>query len=175
MRRQLIAGLMMVVVFTVLTGVVYPLVVTGFAQVFFKGKANGSLVYVDGRPVGSALIGQDFSGAKYFHPRPSATGYATGLSGGSNAGPTNRAFLREIADRVTAYRTENGLQPTQKVPVDAVTASGSGLDPEISVANAKLQAHRVAHARGLSDARVLRLIARYTSGRGLGFLGEAGV
>jgi K+-transporting ATPase ATPase C chain len=175
MRRQLIAGIVMLVVFTVLTGIVYPFVMTGIAQVFFKNKADGSLIYIHGTPAGSALIGQDFTAAKYFHPRPSAPGYANGVSGGSNAGPTNKAFLEEVAKRVAAYRAENGLSRRTKVPVDAVTASGSGLDPEISVANAALQAPRVARARHLSTHVVLAVVRRYSAGRALGFLGEPGV
>jgi K+-transporting ATPase ATPase C chain len=175
MRRQLLAGLLMLVVFTVLTGIVYPFVVTGIAQVFFKDKANGSLVYVDGKPVGSALIGQEFTAAKYLHPRPSAPGYANGVSGGSNAGPSNQTFLDEVAKRIAAYRAENGLSQTTKVPVDAVTASGSGLDPEISVANADIQAKRVARVRNVPLAKVLDVVKAHTDGRGLGFLGEPGV
>jgi K+-transporting ATPase ATPase C chain len=175
MRRQIVAGVLMLLVFTVLTGIVYPFAVTGVAQVLFKSRADGSLVYINGAPVGSALIGQEFTEAKYFHPRPSAPGYSSGVSGASNAGPTNQAFLDEVGKRIAGYRTENGLWPTQMVPVDAVTASGSGLDPEISVANADLQAPRVAKARGMTTARVLTVIKRYTDGRGLGFLGEPGV
>ena len=168
----------MLLVFTVLTGIVYPFVMTGIAQVFFKDQANGSLVYVNGKPVGSALIGQEFTDAKYFHPRPSAAGtngYDASASSGSNKGPTNPEFLAEVARRVDAYRTENGLAADAKVPVDAVTASASGLDPEISVANADIQAKRVASARNMSEAQVLLVVKRYTDGRGLGFLGEPGV
>jgi K+-transporting ATPase ATPase C chain len=175
MRRQIVPALLMLLVFTVLTGVVYPFAVTGIAQVFFKSKADGSLVYVGDRAVGSSLIGQWFSAARYFHPRPSAPGYASGMSGGSNAGPTDEMFLDDVRKRVAAYREENGLSPGTDVPVDAVTASGSGLDPEISVSNADLQAPRVARARGIPVARVLAVVKRYTDGRGLGVLGEPGV
>jgi K+-transporting ATPase ATPase C chain len=177
MRRQVVAGLLMLVVFTVITGVVYPFVVTGIAQVFFREKADGSLLYFDGHPVGSALIGQEFTKAKYFHPRPSAAGagYDGSASSGSNKGPTDPAFLSAVGKRVAAYRAENGLAPNANVPVDAVTASASGLDPEISTANARIQAKRVATARHLPEARVLALVQRYTDGRGLGFLGEPGV
>jgi potassium-transporting ATPase KdpC subunit len=175
--RQLAPAVIAVIVFTVLCGVVYPLVVTGTAQVAFRDKANGSLVKVDGVVLGSSLIGQQFADRTYFHPRPSAagTGYDAFASSFSNLGPTNPDFLASVEDRVAAYREENGLVATQTVPVDAVTASASGLDPEISVANAKLQAQRVADARGLPLDQVLRLIGEHTTGRQLGFLGEPGV
>jgi K+-transporting ATPase ATPase C chain len=175
--RQLTPAVLAVVVFTVLCGVVYPLVVTGVAQVAFREKADGSLIEVDGMVVGSSLIGQQFAAPGYFHPRPSAAGagYDAMASSFSNLGPTNPGFLAAVQARVAAYRSENGLAATQPVPVDAVTASGSGLDPDISVANAKLQAPRVASARGLRVDRVLALIDEHTSGRQWGFLGEPGV
>src|SRR5262249_21449991 len=150
----------MLLVFTVLTGLLYPLVVTGVAQAAFHDQANGSLVKRDGTVVGSKWIGQNFTDAKYFHPRPSAAGadgYDPTLSSRSNLGPTNPDYLKTVRDRVAAYRKENGLAADAKVPVDAVTASASGLDPAISVANARIQAHRVATARGLSLARVNQL------------------
>jgi K+-transporting ATPase ATPase C chain len=132
---------------------------------------------VDGEVVGSSLIGQQFSDAGYFHPRPSAagTGYDALASSFSNLGPTNPDFLATVEERVATYREENGLADTQMVPVDAVTASASGLDPDISVANAKLQAPRVAEARGLPLERVLELVDQHTNGRQWGFLGEPGV
>jgi K+-transporting ATPase ATPase C chain len=175
--RQLFPAVAAVLVFTVITGLVYPLVVTGVSQVVFHHQANGSLIKQDGVVVGSKLIGQQFSDAKYFHPRPSAagTGYDGLASSASNLGPSNPDFLSSVEERVTAYRQENGLSDTQSVPVDAVTASASGLDPEISVANAKLQAARVADARGLTSERVLDLIDQHTRGRQWGFLGEPGV
>jgi potassium-transporting ATPase KdpC subunit len=175
--RQLTPAVLAVVLFTVLCGVVYPLAVTGVAQVAFREKADGSLIEVDGTVVGSSLIGQQFAAPGYFHPRPSAAGagYDAMASSFSNLGPTNPGFLAAVQARVAAYRSENGLAATQPVPVDAVTASGSGLDPDISVANAKLQAPRVASARGLRVDRVLALIDEHTSGRQWGFLGEPGV
>ncbi len=175
--RQLWPAILGIVVFTVLCGLIYPLVVTGVAQVAFHDKANGSLVKVDGTVVGSRLIGQGFADAKYFHPRPSAagTGYDGLASSFSNLGPTNPDFLASIEERVAAYREENSLPATQLVPVDAVTASGSGLDPEISVANAKLQADRVAAARGMAVADVLMAIDRHTNGRQWAIFGEPGV
>jgi len=175
--RQLTPAVVAIVVFTVLCGIVYPLVVTGVAQVAFHKQANGSLIKADGVVVGSKLIGQQFSDAKYFHPRPSAagTGYDGLASSFSNLGPTNPDFLKTVDERVAAYRKENGLTATQEVPVDAVTASASGLDPEISVANATLQADRVAQARGLPVKNVLALVAEHTDGRQFGVLGDPGV
>jgi len=175
MRRQLLPALGMLVVFTVITGLAYPLVVTGIAQGLFADKADGSLVEGDGQVVGSALIGQPFSAPEYFHPRPSAAGYAPSYSTGSNFGPTNETFLRGVDDLVRAYRATNGLDSEALVPVDAVTSSASGLDPHISVANARIQAHRVADSRGLDVDRVLELVEDNTDGRDLGFLGEPGV
>jgi potassium-transporting ATPase KdpC subunit len=193
MRRQLLPALGMLLVFTVITGLAYPLVVTGVAQGLFADKANGSRVEVDGQLVGSASIGQPFSAPEYFHPRPSAAGYAPGpgYSFGSNFGPTNETFLfgeddpetadvdesetNGVDDLVRAYRETNGLDAEALVPVDAVTSSASGLDPHISVANARIQAQRVADSRGLDVDRVLELVEDNTDGRDLGFLGEPGV
>jgi potassium-transporting ATPase KdpC subunit len=193
MRRQLLPALGMLLVFTVITGLAYPLVVTGVAQGLFADKANGSRVEVDGQLVGSASIGQPFSAPEYFHPRPSAAGYAPGpgYSFGSNFGPTNETFLfgeddpetadvdesetNGVDDLVRAYRETNGLDAEALVPVDAVTSSASGLDPHISVANARIQAQRVADSRGLDVDQVLELVQDNTDGRDLGFLGEPGV
>lgn len=177
MRSQLLASLRAMVVFTVLLGLAYPLVVTGVAQVAMPGLSDGSLLHRDGTVVGSRLIGQSFTGDQWFHPRPSAAGdgYDTGASSASNLGPTNPELISTVSERAEIYRTVNGLEHDEKVPVDAVTASGSGLDPEISVANARHQAARVARARGLDVGEVLADIDRHTSGRILGFLGEPGV
>ena len=177
MRRQLLPSLIMVAVFTVLCGLAYPLAVTGVAQILFRDKANGSLVHRDGEAVGSRLIGQAFSRPEYFHPRPSAAGegYDASASSGSNQGPTNPEFLETVQQRIVLYRSENGLAPDATVPVDAVTGSASGLDPHISVANARLQAPRVAQARALPVGRVLDLVEGHTDGRGVGVVGEAGV
>lgn len=175
--RQLVPAAVVLALFTVVTGIAYPLAVTAFAQVAVPNKADGSLVRVNGKVVGSRLIGQTFSAPIYFHSRPSAagTGYDGAASSGSNLGPTNPAFLSSVADRVTAYRADNDLSPQVQVPVDAVTASGSGLDPDISVANAMLQAPRVAKARNLPLAVVQRLVRKATSNRRLGVLGDPGV
>jgi potassium-transporting ATPase KdpC subunit len=199
MRRQLLPAIMMMVVFTVLLGIAYPLVVTAVAQGAFSDQANGSQLEVNGKIVGSKLLGQTFTEPKYFHGRPSAAGAAaTGsdatdpndgtrtvpndpkdlnqdVSSGSNWGPTNPDLLAAVKERAAAYRDENGLAKGSEVPVDAVTASASGLDPHISVANARIQAHRVAKVRGTSLAEVERLVDQNTDGRSLGFLGEPGV
>lgn len=178
MRRQILPALRVLALLTVLCGVLYPLAVTGVAQAAFGGRADGSLVRDGrGRVVGSSLIGQPFTGSRWFHPRPSAAGdgYDPTASGSSNLGPANPKLLRVVRARAAAYRAENGLSRRTPVPVDAVTASGSGLDPQISVANARLQARRVARARDLPVARVLALIDRHTQDRALGFLGEPGV
>jgi len=187
MRRQLVPAVLSMVVFTLLLGVGYSLVVTGVAQLGFKGKADGSLVQRNGKDIGSSLIGQAFvdkNGApmrKYFQSRPSAAvgadgkteaGYDPTLSSGSNLGPTNLQLLKKVAKRVDSYQELNGLGADVRVPVDAVTASASGLDPDISVASARLQTRRVARARDLPIARVRGLVDEHTSGRTLGVLGE---
>ena len=176
-RRQLVPAVLAFVVFTVLTGIAYPLAVTGVAQVVFPARADGSLVERDGVVVGSRLIGQPFAGAQYFHPRPSAAGdgYDAMSSSASNLGPTNEDLLSSVQERIAAYRSENSLPAGEKVPVDAVTSSGSGLDPHISPANARLQAPRVARELGVSVDDVLSLVDEHTDGRSLGFLGEPGV
>jgi K+-transporting ATPase ATPase C chain len=181
MRRQLLTGLRMTVVLTILLGLVYPLVMTAAGQVLFPKQANGSMVKdAKGKVVGSSLLGQLFTDAKgnplarYFQPRPSAAGdgYDPTSSGASNLGPSNPKLLSAVAHRVVAYRTLNGLTASMKVPVDAVTASGSGLDPDISVANALLQAPRVAKARNLPLTDVVKLIHSHIRERAWGFLGE---
>ena len=175
--RQIRPALMMVVVATVLCGVVYPLAVTAVGQVAFSNRADGSLIRRNGTVVGSSLIGQTFTEPKYFHSRPSAagSGYDAMASSGSNLGPSNADFIKTVEDRMRAYRAENGLSADVPVPVDAVTASGSGLDPEITVANARLQAARVATARSLSNQVVLKAIDSAKVSRPLGFLGDDGV
>lgn len=177
MRAQVLAAIRAVAVFTVLVGIAYPLVVTGIAQVAFDDQADGSLIEREGRVLGSRLVGQAAEGDRWFHPRPSAAGdgYDATSSGASNLGPTDDELLDEVSARVAAYRRDNALGVDERVPVDAVTSSGSGLDPHISIANARLQADRVAEARGLDREVVLRLIDANTAGRSLGFLGEPGV
>jgi len=177
MRRQLLPALLAFVTFTVLCGIVYPLVVTGIAQVAFPSRADGSLVKRDGGVVGSKLIGQSFTSPRYFHPRPSAAGdgYDATSSSASNLGPTNPVLLRDVRGRIAAYRRVNGLAPGTSIPVDAVTSSGSGLDPHISTANARIQAVRVARVRSLPVQSVLDLVDEHTDGRLLGIFGEPGV
>lgn len=177
MRRQLVPAVLAFLALTILTGVLYPLAVTGIAQVAFPSQANGSLAEVDGTVVGSRLLGQSFSDERYFHPRPSAAGdgYDGAASSPSNLGPTNPNLLNAVDDRVAAYRTLNGLPDDAVVPVDAVTSSGSGLDPHISPVNARLQALRVATARGLEVDVVRALVDEHTDERSLGFLGEPAV
>jgi potassium-transporting ATPase KdpC subunit len=174
MRRQLLPALRIVLVFTVLLGLAYPLVLTGIAQALWSDQANGSLVKVNGKAVGSSLIGQSFTKPGYFHPRPSAAGdgYDGLSSGASNLGPTNPTLIDNVKKAAAAYRKENGLPARFSVPIDAVTSSGSGLDPGISVANARLQTARVADARGLTKAQVAKLVDAHTQDRSLGFLGE---
>jgi K+-transporting ATPase ATPase C chain len=215
LRRQLLTAVLAVLTLTVLTGVAYPLVVMAVGQVAFPRQANGSVINVDGRAVGSSLLGQNFAGATYFHPRPSAAGaggYDALASSASNLGPTSSKLTADclpvpatdparepvvddtgqpvdetnpdgtpvcdpntVPRRVADYRATNDLGPEVMVPVDAVTASGSGLDPHISVANARLQAARVARQRHLPADQVASLIDQHTTDRPLGILGEAGV
>jgi len=171
---ELRISILAVVGLAVLVCGLYPLAVWAIAQVAFPDKANGSLIYRDGRVIGSRLIAQRFESAKYFHPRPSAAGdgYDAANSGGSNLGPTSRKLIETVAQRVAAYRAENGLTSATLIPADAVTASASGLDPHISVANAGLQAGRVARSRGIMEQAVRAMIAEHTEGRDLGLLGE---
>jgi potassium-transporting ATPase KdpC subunit len=175
--RQLRPALLVAIVASVVFGLAYPLAVTAIGQVAFNDKANGSLIEVDGVVVGSRLLGQTFNSPEYFQSRPSAAGagYDGSASSGSNLGPTNPDFLASIEERVAAYREANGLSSDTMVPVDAVTASASGLDPAISVANARLQAKRVATERGLTVDDVLALIDEHTTDRSLVVLGEPAV
>ncbi len=169
--RNLIVALFMTVVTTLLLGVVYPLVVTGIAQAMFRDNANGQLIQRDGKIVGSRIIGQTFSSPGYFRGRPSAagSGYDAANSGGTNLGPTNKKLIDAVKAGVDAARMENASAP---VPIDMVTSSASGLDPHVSPASAAFQVARVARERGVSTVDVVRLVAVYTKGRQLGFLGE---
>jgi K+-transporting ATPase ATPase C chain len=186
-RRGLVRPVLLSAAFFMLaTGLAYPLLTTAVAGVLFPSQANGSLLSAHGKAVGSAVIGQDFRRADYFHPRPSATlgpdpaapeksidqPYNAASSGASNLGPTSKKLIDQVSARVRAYRQENALAADAPVPIDAVTASGSGLDPDISVANARLQVARVAKARQWPVEQLQALLERQTSGRQLGFLGE---
>jgi len=175
--RQIRPALMMTLVFTLICGVAYPLLSTAIGQTAFSDKANGSLIRRDGVVVGSKLLGQSFAAPKYFHPRPSAAGagYDGSASSGSNLGPLSPDLLQAVAQRAASYRQENGLADDALVPVDAVTSSASGLDPHISIANARLQVARVARERGLDIDVVESLVTNHTDGRDLYVLGDPGV
>lgn len=176
--NSLFVSLRATLVLAVVTCGVYPLIVTGAAQAAFKDKAHGSLVREkDGTVCGSHLLGQNFTAAQYFHPRPSAAGagYDAASSSGSNLGPTSQKLNDALKERIAAYRTTNGLSDKDAVPADAVTASGSGLDPHISVKNAELQVARVVKARNLSVEKVKELIAASIDPSSFGVLGDDGV
>ena len=183
MLRELRPAFVLLILFTVVTGLVYPIAITGVAQLVFPSQANGSVVERDGKPVGSMLIGQDFTKPEYFHPRPSATTdtdpkdptktvpapYNAMSSAGSNLGPTSQALSDRVRANIATLQAEN---PGKPIPADMVTASASGLDPDISPEAAAFQAPRVAQARKISEARVLETVQANTKGRFLGLLGE---
>jgi K+-transporting ATPase ATPase C chain len=174
MKKQIRPALTMLLILTLLTGLVYPLAVTGLAQLFFPDQANGSLIVHNGKVIGSKLIGQHFDRPEYFWSRPSATSpfpYNAAASGGSNLGPTNPALIEIVKARVAALRAADPGNESP-IPVDLVTASGSGLDPHISPAAALYQLKRVARARGLAENSVLTLVTQHTEGRQFGLLGE---
>lgn len=191
MIRQLRPAIMSVLVMAIVFGLMFPAVITAVAQAAFHHQANGSLITKNGQVIGSELIGQNFSGPGYFHPRPSAagSGYDAANSGGTNLGPTSDKLINGthkklpngkddpgnydgVKDLAASYRKENGLPATAPLPADAVTRSASGLDPDISPANAYLQVPRVAKARGISEAELIRVVNSHISGRDLGCLGE---
>lgn len=174
MKRNLITAVLMTIATTILLGIIYPLVVTGLAQLMFPRQANGQLIHKDGKIVGSSVIGQSFSGAGYFHSRPSSagSGYDAANSNGSQFGPTNQKLIDRVKGDVTTAQADN---PGALVPIDLVTASASGLDPHITPAAAEFQLSRVAKERGTTVERLRTLVAQHTEGRQLGFLGEARV
>ena len=178
---DILKAIRITLVFGLIGGVIYPLVITGISQLVFHDQANGSLIVVNGQVVGSSLIGQNFTADKYFQGRLSytvdpATGkprpYEADNSAGSNLGPSNKTLISNVASAARAYRQANGLDPNAPVPVDAVTADFSGFDPDITEANALLQVDRVAHARGLDRSRVRALVEKYVHGRILWIFGE---
>ncbi len=171
MKAQLRPAISLLALLTIITGVIYPLTVTGLAQIIFPHQANGSLIVMDGKTYGSELIGQQFDNPKYFWGRPSAAGYNAAASSGSNLGPMNPSLEEVVQARIDALNTADPNNPLS-IPVDLVTASASGLDPHISVASALYQVRRVASARGLSEAEVISLIEKYTEGRQFGVFGE---
>jgi|ERR1700674_342591 len=178
---EILRGIRLTIVFGLITGIIYPLAITGISQVLFHDAANGSLISKNGQVVGSNLIGQQFTSDKYFHGRPSATvdaatgspkPYAADNSAGSNLGPSNSALVNRVASDVRAARDANGLGPNDPIPADMVTTDFSGVDPDISEATALLQVHRVAQARGLDEARVHALVEKYVHGRILWIFGQ---
>lgn len=172
MKKNILIAIWMTLATTVLLGIVYPVVVTGLAQILFPRQANGELIQANGKIIGSQLIGQPFTSKGYFYSRPSAAGtagYDPTASGGSNLGPTNKALLDRVSAQVKALQPDN---PSASIPADLVTASGSGLDPDISPAAADFQVPRVARERGISEDEVRALVRKHTEGRQLGFLGE---
>lgn len=171
MKKNFLTAVWFTLVTTVIFGLIYPLAVTGLSQLLFSYKANGQLIERNGKLVGSHIIGQVFTGPEYFHSRPSSagTGYDPTSSGSNNLGPTNKTLIDRVAGDVQKGQTENASQP---VPIDLVTVSGSGLDPEISPAAAQFQIPRVAHSRNMKEAEVRALVEKHTRGRDLGFLGE---
>jgi K+-transporting ATPase ATPase C chain len=174
MLKQLVPAFRMTLFLTILTGLIYPGLVTGLCQVLFANQANGSLITQNGQVIGSALLAQNFTKPEYFHPRPSAAGndgYDPTASSGSNLGPTSQKLVDRMKASADQFRKENPTY-TGAIPADAITASGSGLDPDISLANAQAQATRVASARGAQTSDIASLIAAQTENRGLGFLGE---
>ena len=172
--REIKTAIIATLVFVVMVSGIYPLLVWGIAQGLFPHEAGGSLIIKDGRLLGSRLIAQGFTSPQYFHPRPSSagTGYDSTSSAGSNLGPLSKTLVDTIRQRVIKYRTENNLEPSILVPADAVTASASGLDPHISLENARLQTQRVAMERGMSEEAIRRKIAANTQGRDMDIFGE---
>jgi len=175
MYKNILRSFLLLVIFTIILGFLYPLLITGISKIIFPYRSSGSLIKYEGKIVGSELIGQNFTGEQYFHPRPSAAGkdgYDPLSSGGSNYAPANEDFISAVKERISNLRKDNNLEDNIKIPSDAVTSSGSGLDPDISVGNAILQADRIAKKRNIPVAEINDLIQQNTAKRMLGFLGE---
>lgn len=173
LKRSLASSILVLILMTILLGFIYPLIVTGVAKLLFPSQASGSLIYKKGKIVGSKLIGQQFDGSRYFHGRPSMAGlgYDATSSGGSNLGPTNKKLIELIKKRAQQFRLENQLSANQYIPADIVTASASGLDPEITPEAALLQVHRIAQVRGISEVTLRKLVEKHIKEREFGFLG----
>ena len=175
MFKNILRSFLLLIIFTIILGFLYPLLITGISKIIFPFRSSGSLIKYEGKIVGSELIGQNFKGEQYFHPRPSAAGkdgYDPLSSGGSNYAPTNEDFISAVKERLSNLRKENKLEDYIKIPSDAVTSSGSGLDPDISIDNALLQADRIAKKRNIPVSEINDLIRQNTEKRILGFLGE---
>ena len=175
MYKNILRSFLLLIIFTIILGFLYPLLITGISKIIFPFRSSGSLIKYEGKIVGSELIGQNFTGEQYFHPRPSAAGkdgYDPLSSGGSNYAPANEDFISAVKERISNLRKENKLEDYIKIPSDAVTSSGSGLDPDISVGNAILQADRIAKKRNIPVFKINDLIRQNTAKRMLGFLGE---
>jgi len=175
MYKNILRSFLLLIIFTIILGFLYPLLITGISKIIFPFRSSGSLIKYEGKIVGSELIGQNFKGEQYFHPRPSAAGkdgYDPLSSGGSNYAPTNEDFISAVKERLSNLRKENKLEDYIKIPSDAVTSSGSGLDPDISIDNALLQADRIAKKRNIPVSEINDLIRQNTEKRILGFLGE---
>lgn len=175
MYKNILRSFLFLIIFTIILGFLYPLLITGISKIIFPYRSSGSLIKYEGKIVGSELIGQNFTGEQYFHPRPSSAGkdgYDPLSSGGSNYAPTNEDFISAVKERISNLRKENNLEDYIKIPSDAVTSSGSGLDPDISVGNAILQADRIAKKRNIPVSEINDLIRQNTEKRMLGFLGE---
>lgn len=173
LKKSLANSILVLILMTVLLGFIYPLIVTGVAKLLFPSQASGSLIYKGGKVVGSKLIGQQFDSLRYFHARPSMAGlgYDATLSGGSNLGPTNKKLIELIKRRAQQFRMENQLSANQYIPADIVTASASGLDPDITPEAALLQVHRIAQVRGISEVTLRKLVEKHIKEREFGFLG----
>lgn len=175
MLKNISRSFLLLIIFTIILGLIYPLTITGISRILFPEKSSGSLIYNDGRLIGSELIGQNFTGDKYFHPRPSAAGkggYDPLKSGGSNLSPSNEEFITAVEERTEEFKKENGIEDNIKIPSDIVTASASGLDPDISVDSALLQAERISRARNIPVEKIEELVLDNVKNRELGFLGE---
>ncbi len=170
--KEIKTAVLLFIAFSLLTGLAYPLFMTGIIQMAMPEKAGGSLIVVDGKVIGSELIGQNFSSPGYFHGRPSAVGYSANGSGASNFGPTSSKLMNQVSERMVQVRSENNLSPNASVPADLVLASGSGLDPHISIEGAMLQLPRVAKARGLPESEVRMLIYQHVEPAMFGVLGQ---